>query len=390
MELVAEKYNQTDIGLIPGDWEYKEIYSEIDLLTGYPFPSNQYSERGTKLLRGSNIKRGVTDWNEDITQYWEKITNDIKQYILQEGDIVIAMDGSLVGRSFARLSKNDLPALLLQRVARVRSVKIDMGYLKEFICSDFFTKHCDAVKTSSAIPHISPSDIRKFKIPIPKTKTEQTAISTALSDADALITSLEKLIAKKQNIKQGAMQKLLTPKDNWGVKNLGAFLEYEQPTKYIVTDTEYNDNNQTPVLTAGKTFILGYTNEEFGIFKNHPVIIFDDFTTATKFVDFDFKVKSSAMKILKPTNDKINLRFIYEMMQRINYPMGIGDHKRHWIADYQFIEIYVPSSEEQFSISQILSGMDAEIGALEKRLAKIQRIKQAMMQQLLTGKIRLV
>ena len=120
------------------------------------------------------------------------------------------MDGSLVGRSFARLSKMDLPALLLQRVARIRSKKIDLGYLKEFICSEIFTKHCDSVKTSSAIPHISPKDIRDFSIPLPPTIKEQTAIANILSDMDAEISQLEGRRAKMGELKQGMMQELLT------------------------------------------------------------------------------------------------------------------------------------------------------------------------------------
>lgn len=386
---VAEKYKQTDLGLIPFDWDVKAIDLEIDLLTGFPFPSSGYSENGIRLLRCSNVKRGETDWSKGIVQYWANITPELKPYILKEGDIVIAMDGSLVGKSFARLTLDDLPALLLQRVARIRSNKLDLGYLKEFICSDYFTKYCDIVKTSSAIPHISPKDIRGFIIPIPRTKNEQIAIATALSDADALISRLEKLIAKKHNIKQGVMKKILQPKEGWVVKTLGDFLDYEQPTEYLVTDTEYNDNNQTPVLTAGKTFILGYTNEENGIFKNLPVIIFDDFTTAIKFVDFPFKAKSSAMKMLIPKNDSVNLRFIYEIMSQIKYPLG--DHKRHWIGEYRHLEITVPATQkEQTHIATILSDMEAEITALETKLMKYKNIKQGMMQNLLTGKIRLV
>lgn len=192
------------------DWEVKPLEKEIDLLTGFPFPSNQYYNGGVKLLRGSNVKRGVTDWNEENTMYWESITFNLKEYILKEGDIVIAMDGSLVGKSFARLSKKDLPALLLQRVARVRSDKIDMGYLKEFICSDYFTKYCETVKTASAIPHISPKDIKSYKIPIPPTKAEQTRIAQILSDMDTEINALEKKLNKYKMIKQGMMQNLLT------------------------------------------------------------------------------------------------------------------------------------------------------------------------------------
>ena len=195
-----------------GDWETKNIGDEIDLITGYPFPSNQYSNDGIKLLRGSNIKRGVTDWSEDLIQYWKQITPELKKYVCKEGDIVIAMDGSLVGKSYARLTKKDLPALLLQRVARIRSEKIDLGYLKEFIGNDYFSKYCDSVKTVTAIPHISPSDIRNFKIPIPPTIEEQKAIAQILSEMDAEIEALETQRDKYKAVKQGMMQELLTGK----------------------------------------------------------------------------------------------------------------------------------------------------------------------------------
>lgn len=195
-----------------GAWEKKEIGEEIDLITGFPFPSQLYATTGVRLLRGSNIKRGVTNWNGEITKYWAEITSDLKQYELCDRDIVIAMDGSLVGRSFAQLSEADLPALLLQRVARVRSEAIDMGYLKEQICSVNFTEHCDSVKTVTAIPHISPKDIRGYIIPIPPTKQEQRAIAEVLSDMDAEITALEQKRDKTKLIKQGMMQELLTGK----------------------------------------------------------------------------------------------------------------------------------------------------------------------------------
>ena len=192
-------------------------------------------------------------------------------------------------------------------------------------------------------------------------------------------------IAIKKGYKQTELG--VIPED-WEVKKLNEYLDYEQPTEYLVADTEYNDNNQTPVLTAGKTFILGYTNEENGIFNKLPVIIFDDFTTAIKFVDFPFKVKSSAMKMLLPKNNKVNMRFVYEKMLHIKYPLG--DHKRHWIGEYQHLEIIVPaSSEEQTAIATVLSDTDALIEKLEKLIIKKKAIKQGAMQQLLTGKKRL-
>ena len=205
-------YKQTELGEIPEDWEVATVGGKCDFLTGFPFPSNKYTENGVRLLRGSNVKRGVTDWSEGITQYWPGITPDIRNYELAEKDIVISMDGSLVGRSFAQLSKSDLPAILLQRVARLRSENVEIDYLKEWVCSNYFTEYCDSVKTVTAIPHISPDDIRNFKFPLPPTKKEQKDISNVLSEMHEEIEILEQHLNKTQQLKQGMMQELLTGK----------------------------------------------------------------------------------------------------------------------------------------------------------------------------------
>ncbi|WP_324022768.1 restriction endonuclease subunit S [Aeromonas caviae] len=205
-------YKPSELGEIPEDWEVETIGKVCDLLTGYPFPSNKYSDSGIRLLRGSNVKRGVTDWSSDITQYWPVLSQEIKQYELLVGDVVISMDGSLVGRSFAQLTEDDLPAVLLQRVARIRSVQVSQYFLKEWICSPFFTEHCDSVKTVTAIPHISPQDIRDFKLLLPPTMQEQTAIATILSDMDNELQALTQKLEKARALKQGMMQQLLTGK----------------------------------------------------------------------------------------------------------------------------------------------------------------------------------
>ena len=112
--------------------------------------------------------------------------------------------------------------------------------------------------------------------------------------------------------------------------SLGEVLEYEQPTKYIVDNTNYDDEFEIPVLTAGKSFLLGYTNETHNVFSNVPVIIFDDFTTAFKYVDFPFKVKSSAMKILKANKEIADIRFLYYRMMKTGIDTEL--HKRYWIS----------------------------------------------------------
>ena len=173
----------------------------------------------------------------------------------------------------------------------------------------------------------------------------------------------------------------------WQIKKIQDMLSYERPDRYIVENSDYSNYGDTPVLTANKSFVLGYTDEACGICRDYPVIVFDDFTTASKYVAFPFKVKSSAIKLLRPKNDKVNLRFIFDRMQLINFP--ISDHKRYYIAEYQQQDMLVPGWKEQQAIAAVLSNMDDEIVALEGRLEKTRAIKQGMMQQLLTGKTRL-
>ena len=136
--------------------------------------------------------------------------------------------------------------------------------------------------------------------------------------------------------------------ENWSFARLEDVLVYEQPTPYIVSSTDYKNDYQTPVLTAGKSFIIGYTNETFGIKTELPVIIFDDFTTDSKYVDFPFKVKSSAMKILTAKEKLINTKFAYYAMQVVecdNY-----NHKRYWISEFSKKLIPLPPKKEQVEI----------------------------------------
>nr|WP_320375734.1 restriction endonuclease subunit S [Escherichia coli] len=126
---------------------------------------------------------------------------------------------------------------------------------------------------------------------------------------------------------------------------LGEITKYEQPTKYLVKAKDYHDTYTIPVLTAGKTFILGYTNETHGIYQasKAPVIIFDDFTTANKWVDFDFKAKSSAMKMVTSCDDnKTLLKYVYYWLNTLPSEFAEGDHKRQWISNYSQKKIPIP------------------------------------------------
>lgn len=162
---------------------------------------------------------------------------------------------------------------------------------------------------------------------------------------------------------------------------LGELLPFEQPTAYIVKSTDYSDAYATPVLTAGKSFILGKTNETDGIFDQLPVIIFDDFTTATQFVNFRFKVKSSAMKILHINTDLVIPKYIFYRLQIIQFDHST--HKRYWIQSYSKIKVLIPPLDEQFRIvariEEFFSELDKAVDTLKTTTEQLAVYRQAVL-----------
>jgi len=378
----------SEFGNIPIDWESISFSDVISVFssgaTPYRGKPKYYNGKVRWITSGELNYNTVYDTEEKIS---EEAVRDTNLRIHPEGTFLIAITGLEAAGTRGRCGFVGRPSTTNQSCM---ALYVDPKLLNSKFLYHFYVwqgqnlafKYCQGTKQQSYTASIA----KKLPIILPPL-SEQKAIAKVLSDTDNLIQSLEKQIAKKRLIKQGAMQKLLSPKEGWEKKKLGEFLQFEQPTKYLVSNTDYDDNYDTPVLTAGKSFVLGYSDDNHGIFKSVPVIIFDDFTTASKYVTFPFKAKSSAMKILKPVNKKVNLRFIYESMQQIEYPLG--DHKRHWIGEFQHLEIKVPSIEEQSRIESIISDMDAEIEFLALKISKYHALKKGLMQNLLTGKIRL-
>lgn len=169
-------------------------------------------------------------------------------------------------------------------------------------------------------------------------------------------------------------------------QKLNDILDYEQPTRYIVKSIEYDDSYNTPVLTAGQTFILGYTNEEDGIYKadkDSPTIIFDDFTTSFHWVDFDFKVKSSAMKMLRPKSTfEGSFKYVFYAMECIHFEAV--NHTRHWISKYSQFEIPLPHPEVQEEIVKILDRFAEYAAELQAELQARQEQYEYYRNKLLT------
>ena len=183
------------------------------------------------------------------------------------------------------------------------------------------------------------------------------------------------------------VEELLAKYNSNGISTikLADILDYEQPSKYIVSSSEYDDNYDIPVLTAGQSFILGYTDEKDGVYKaskNNPTIIFDDFTTGHHWVDFDFKIKSSAMKMLRLKNNKSLLRYIFHSMALINYVPT--EHSRQWISKYSQFEIPLPHIKVQEEIVKILDSFTNLIDALNEELSLRQKQFEYYREKLLT------
>ncbi|MEQ8704806.1 MAG: restriction endonuclease subunit S [Phaeodactylibacter sp.] len=427
------KHKKTELGLIPDDWEVVPIGNKVDLLTGFPFPSSKFKSNGIKLLKGSNIKRGNIDWRPDITDYWESHSPQLSKYILKEGDVVVAMDGSLVGKSFAQISTHDLPSLLLQRVARLRSKSCDINYLKQLVCSPLFTSHCETVKTASAIPHISSQDIKDFLIPIPPTLAEQTAIATALSDMDALIEAQEALLVKKRLMKQGAMQELLTGKrrlvetdgTSWQQTEVGRI-----PGDWEVVEIENISIKVGSGITPkggskiykdeGRVFIRSQ-NVGWGDLHLNDVAFIDELThsafNATELEKHDVllnitgaSIGRCAVATEEIAGGNVNQHVCIIRCQPSTNPyflsaILLSDIGQRQIESFQsggnrqglnfgqlksILLPLPPNQSEQSTIANALKDMDSEIEQLEAQLAKYRQLKRGMMQELLTGRKRLI
>ena len=257
--------------------------------------------------------------------------------------------------------------------------------------------------TATAQPGLSVNKILDVPIPLPP-KEEQARIVQEVLRLEAIVESIEtnkeelfeSLSKVKATILEYAISGKLVPQDpadepaadllqrvnpnavvsadtshyqhlpqGWCVCKLEDIVDYEQPQRYIVESTEYSEAYKTPVLTAGKSFVIGHTNETAGVFDKVPVIIFDDFTTDSKYVDFPFKVKSSAMKILHVKNG-VNIKYVYFFMS-ITRLVG-KTHKRYWISEYSKLDIPLPPYNEQCRIVDAIERINNRIDDIAEAL----------------------
>lgn len=340
----------------------------------------------------------------------KEISNSYKRTILKEGDLVIALRGKI--GEVAYIKKTLAGSNLTRGVALLA---INKDYLNQFVKQQLKSEPQKKIfenrLNGSALKEIAISVLRKIPVSLPPTKAEQTAIADTLSDADALIQSLEKLIAKKRLIKQGAMQELLKPKEGWVVKKLGGIGTFKKG-KGIKKDEVSSDG--FPCVRYGElythhheyikkfnSFISVETAKESQRINKGDLLFAgsgetkEEIGKCAAFVDEIIAYAGGDVIILSPNNcDSLFLGFLlnHEKVAKQKAQKAQGDAVVHiYPCNLSEIDIPLPPTKaEQARIATILSDIDAEISALETKLAKYKQVKQGMMQELLTGKIRLI
>ena len=245
------------------------------------------------------------------------------------------------------------------------------------------TKKKDLIRNAcgSTFLEISANEIRKIKVAVP-VQNEQEQIAKLLSLIDERIATQNKIIEDLKKLKSAIRKKMFSLlKDEYTESfEINQLLDYEQPTAYIVANDEYStDTSLTPVLTANKGFILGYTDEKFGIYQKGECIIFDDFTMDAKYVSFPFKVKSSAIKILT-AKPNVNLRFMFEYLSY--WELKSEEHKRHYISEIASLVIELPSKERQSIIASLMTSLNSKLDIEAKTKIRYEEQKRYLLSQM--------
>ena len=339
---------------------------------------------------------------------------------LYGGELMLSNIGASIGKVF-KVPHLDTPMSLAPNAIILRFFNdITCDYFEYVFKSFVGQNYLQFLSGGAAMPKFNKTDLRAMIVPVPPIKEQERIVESVkntfigIDDLDISYSGLantiqsvkskildlairgklvpqdpndepasvllERIRAEKDElIKQGKIKRdkkesvIFKGDDNsyyekygeklpsgWVVTNFETILEYEQPTKYIVHDTNYKPTYKTPVLTAGKSFILGYTNETDNIFDDLPVIIFDDFTTESKFVDFSFKVKSSAMKILHINQDLVLPKYAFYLMQATE--IDHDNHQRYWISTYSQEIVALPPINEQ---ERILTALEHYFNLLD-------------------------
>lgn len=414
MELKAG-YKKTEVGVIPEGWNFPALGELTVLMTnGFVGTATHHyapNENGVLYIQGYNVEENALNFN-GIKYVTQDFHLSHLRSCLRGGDLLTVQTGDVGLTTFVpdALAGSNCHALI---ISRFNLKKISPLYISYYLNSKPGRARLRLIETGTTMKHLNVGDVLQFTVPLPPTKAEQEAIAEALSDADALIESLDQLIAKKRQIKQGAMQELLTGKrrlpgfrGEWEAKRLGDVASIQRGASPRPIDSpvwfdnnseigwvRISDVNPTSIYlqeTTQRLSALGVQHSRpvkrgslimsICATVGRPVITKIDTCIHDGFVAFD--------------DLEVEQRFLYYFLKFIEY-----DWAKHGQTGSQMnlntpminqTSVSVPAIDEQLAIATILSDMDTELTALESRLAKARQIKQGMMQELLTGRIRLL
>ncbi|EAC2498948.1 restriction endonuclease subunit S [Listeria monocytogenes] len=390
-----QEFNNTD------DWEQRKLLENIEKVLDFRGKSPtkfgmEWLDKGYLVLSALNVKAGYIDKSVEAKFGSQELFDKwMGEQRLRKGDVVFTTEAPL--GNVAQIPDNNGYILNQRAVAFKTSPDImDNDFLAQFLRSPFFQHKLNMNASGGTAKGIGMKEFAKLSSYLPKDVKEQKKIGSLLKTIDNIIALHQRKLEKIKALKTAYLSEMFPaegetkPKrrfagftDVWEEISLGDIIDYEQPTKYIVKSISYGDNFGIPVLTAGKSFRLGYTNEVYGIKNaslNLPVIIFDDFTTSSQYVDFSFKVKSSAIKILSLKKETADFYFVYNNLKNINY--SPQSHERHWISKFVKFKVYQPSYEEQTKIGNFLKQLDKTITLHQRKLQKLQNIKKAYLNEM--------
>ena len=408
--MVKQGYKKTEVGVIPEDWESVALLSKCDLLNGLTYTPNDMADNGLLVIRSSNVQNNQLVFSDNV--YVDLTVADEK--LIKKDDIIICVrngSAALIGKC-AKASR-DYTITFGAFMAVLRGE--NNGYIYQLLQQGTIQKHISK-NSGATINQITNGDFKTIFVPFPTDAKEQECIAEALSDVDSMISSLEKLIAKKKAVKQGSMQELLT-----GQKRLPGFtgewmsILFKDIYEFAkeggtpsTSNVQYYHNGKIPFIKiehlfskyieAGKEFITeeGLNNSSAWLIPTESIIFSNGATIGEISINkIPVSTKQGILGIIPKELFSTEFLFYYLSHQMfLNSVKSVTTHGTMDVAylkDMNNILLYVPKDKkEQIAIATCLADIDNEIEVLEQKLAKTGQIKQGMMQQLLTGKIRLV
>ena len=382
----------TNLQRFSGEWETKRL-QDISDINPQNFSSNTNPDYKFNYISLEQVDSGrLLGYSEEVF----RTAPSRAQRVLQNGDVLMStVRPNLMAHLFFL---NQVPNAVCSTGFAVLRAKRNLS-APYFLFAQLFSKGVNdqiaKILAGSNYPAINSRDVKLIEISCPPQISEQRAIAEVLSDVDGLINALEALIAKKRAIKQAVMQQLLTGKTRlpgfsgaWETKRFGELFKRLNGNSHKIQTSEYSVNGLHPVIDQGQDTIVAYSDRTEKLFKCPVggVIVFGDHTRIVKFIDVDFLIGADGTQLLAMRGTDVAIFLFYQLSTKDIPNTGYNRHFK-FLKDLTF---KIPKPEEQHAIASVLSDMDTEIAALAQRRDKTRVIKQGMMQQLLTGRVRLL